>query len=425
MKNLFSQVVRGTLFVSFFSTVHAGELEIKPTFEATFGAFSSGKSYNGENLDDERINWQEGHLKYGAKGQYTFKNNQLYASLSGISSATFGDGDAGQNSNGKERKTDVNEWIIGFKDGTNKDELTTYDLSIGRQNIMIGDGFFIAGDALNLGKAPADGTLDRGGAYYLAARRSFDFTSLLQYKPQENTTLKLAYLKSDNKAQFSPELFVTDLMYQLKDKGVGFTYLNVLDLEDVEQLSGREDLKNYALRFNYQPLPELQFKTEFVVQDKKDGHENAGYLALNYNFLSSKYTPSLGYRFSHFSDQYDPMFYGNTVGFGTWFQGEVAGNYAGPFNKNADIHQVSYSMNLKENFMVGALAYKFKTVNKSLTNVDGHELDVFSVWSVNKKFNVIPLVGLYKPKHDIHSGGTQNYDDKTNVYAQLILQYIY
>lgn len=33
--------------------------------------------------------------------------------------------------------------------------------------------------------------------------------------------------------------------------------------------------------------------------------------------------------------------------------------------------------------------------------------------------------GLYKPKHDIHSGGTQNYDDKTNVYAQLILQYIY
>ncbi len=62
--------------------------------------------------------------------------------------------------------------VIGFKDGTNKDELKTYDLSIGRQNIMIGDGFFIAGDALNLGKAPADGTLDRGGACYLAARRS-------------------------------------------------------------------------------------------------------------------------------------------------------------------------------------------------------------------------------------------------------------
>ncbi|ENX55341.1 MULTISPECIES: hypothetical protein [Acinetobacter] len=425
MKTLLSQIVRGTLLVSCFSTAYAGELEIKPIFEATFGAFSSAKSYNGENIDDQRINWQEGHLKYGAKGQQTFQNHQFYASLSGISSATWGDGDAGQNSNGQEHKTDVNEWVIGFKDGSHKDELTTYNFSIGRQNIMIGDGFFVAGDALNLGKAPADGALDRGGAYYLAARRSFDFTSLLQYKPQQDTTLKLAYLKSNNKAQFSSELFVTDLMYQLKDKGVGFTYLDVLDLEDAEQVSGREDLKNYALRLNYQVLPELQLKSEWVVQDKQDSTENAGYLGLNYNFLSTKYTPSLGYRFSHFSDQYDPMFYGNTVGFGTWFQGEVAGNYAGPFNKNADIHQVSYSINLKENFMLGALAYKFQTVNKLLANVDGHELDVFSVWSVNNKLTVIPLIGLYKPKHDIHSGGTQNYDDKTNLYAQLILQYIY
>ena len=71
-KFIFSGYERDSLCL-IFSTVHASELEIKPTFEATFGAFSSGKSYNGENLDDERINWQEGHLKYGAKGQYTFK----------------------------------------------------------------------------------------------------------------------------------------------------------------------------------------------------------------------------------------------------------------------------------------------------------------------------------------------------------------
>ena len=33
-------------------------------------------------------------------------------------------------------------------------------------------------------------------------------------------------------------------------------------------------------------------------------------------------------------------------------------------------------MNLKK-ILCWVLAYKFKTVNKSLTNVDGHELDVF------------------------------------------------
>ncbi len=92
MKTLLSQVMRGTFFVSFFSTVYASEIEIKPIFEVTLGAFSSGKSYNGENIAEQRINWQEGHLKYGAKGQYTLNNNQLYAGLSGISSATFGGG---------------------------------------------------------------------------------------------------------------------------------------------------------------------------------------------------------------------------------------------------------------------------------------------------------------------------------------------
>lgn len=425
MRTLLSQMIKGIFFVSCFSNVYADNVEIKPYFETTLGIFSSKKSYNGENLENKSTNWQEGYIKYGVKGQYTFEENQLYGSLVGITSATFGDGDAGQNSNGKERKTDIDEWVVGFKDGTNKDELKTYDISLGRQNIMIGDGFFIAGDALNLGKSPANGAFDRGGAYYLAARRSFDFTSLIQYKLQKDTTLKLAYLKSDNKPQYSTELFITDLMYQLKDKGIGFTYLNVLDLDDAENISERRDLKNYALRFNYQISPELDFKSEYVYQDKKNSQENAGYFRLNYNLSSLKYTPTLGYRFSHFSDQYNPMFYGNTVGLGTWLQGEVGGNYAGPFNKNADIHQISYTMNLKENLILGALAYKFKTVNKSLGNADGHELDVFSVWSATKNLTLVPLIGIYKPKRDIADGGTQNYDDKANIYAQLVLQYIF
>lgn len=425
MTNIWTHIFRGTVLACVVSTAFAEEIQFKPTLQATLGAFSSGKSYNNGTLEDSRVNWQEAVLKYGGNATYQLNDNQLYATLSGITSATFGDGDAGQNTNGDEHKTSVNEWIIGFKDGNNRDELNTYDVSIGRQKVTIGDGFFVAGDALNLGKPPADGILDRGGAYYLAARRSFDFTGLVQYKPRQDTTLKLAYLESDNKAQYSPELLVTDLMYQLEDKGLGFTYLDVLELDDPAQVSGREDLKNYALRFNYQPLPALEIKSEYVIQDKKESNEKAGYLSLNYNFESSKFTPSIGYRYSHFSDQYDPMFYGNTVGLGTWFQGEVAGNYSGPFNTNADIHQISYFMNLRENLMLGALAYQFDTVNKSMGNLDGHELDLFSVWSVNDKMVVVPLIGLYKPKKDISTGGTQMYDNKTNLYGQLILEYTY
>ena len=57
-------------------------------------------------------------------------------------------------------------------------------------------------------------------------------------------------------------------MYQLKDKGVGFTYLNVLDLEDAEQVSGREDLKNYALRLNYQPYQSYKLKLSLLYKIK-------------------------------------------------------------------------------------------------------------------------------------------------------------
>ena len=165
---------------------------------------------------------------------------------------------------------------------------------------------------------------------------------------------------------------------------------------------------------------------EFVYQEQKHDNENEWYVAASYSFEQVKYQPTVGYRFSSFSENYDPLFYGNTAaGFGTWFQGEVAGNYAGPFNSNARIHQVSLQASVQENFHLGVLAYQFDTIKKDQENLDGHEIDAFAVWSPNKNINVIPLVGLYKPKKDINHLGTQVSDNKTNSYAQLILQYLY
>ncbi|WP_213073298.1 hypothetical protein [Acinetobacter terrestris] len=74
---------------------------------------------------------------------------------------------------------------------------------------------------------------------------------------------------------------------------------------------------------------------------------------------------------------------------------------------------------------LGVLAYQFDTIKKDQENLDGHEIDAFAVWSPNKNINVIPLVGLYKPKKDINHLGSQVSDNKTNSYAQLILQYVY
>lgn len=401
------------------------DYEIQPYADVMFGIFHSEKSYANHDDNHPGKTWQELGAKYGFKASASFDQHAVYGSAIAISSATYADGDAAHFTNGHERKTDLGEWSLGIKDTTAQQDFSRYNLAIGRQNIIVGDGFMVAGDAVNLGESVADGTLDRGGAYYLAPRKAFDFTTVLQYRPLDKLTTSLYYLKSDNKAQYSTEMFVGDGIYQTEKFGLGATYLEVLDLDDAFHETNREHLKNYALRGNYALSPHLQIKSEVVYQDNAQSHENAAYVALNYQLPDSAYQSTIGYRFSHYSEDYDPMFYGNTVGIGGWVQGEVAGNYAGPNNRNSNIHQLSFSMSPKQNLMLGAFAYKFDTIKETQQNLSGYELDFYSVWSLNPHINVIPLIGFYKPKKDIQTGGSQYPDKQWNTYTQLLLQYSY
>ncbi len=398
-------------------------LSIQPYLDVTAGAFYSQKSYNNPDAKNS-ASWQEAYAKYGAEAQYTLGQSELYGSLMGLSSATFGDGDAGGFTNGKERRTSLEEWTVGWRNGSSEE--ASADIRIGRQNVQIADGFLVAGDALNMGKGIADGELNRGGGYYIAAHRSFDFAAVMKLKLNEQLTTHWYYLDSNNKAQYQPALWATDWQYQYEGSNLGLTYLQVTDLEDPEHESVRDDLKDIALRAKTQLNEQLNLSAEYVHQDQKRGNENAWYAALNYTFDQAPLQPVLGYRYSSFSEHYDPLFYGNTdAGFGTWFQGEVAGNYAGPFSSNAQIHQVSLQASVKENLHLGMLAYQFNTIKKDTENLDGHEIDAFAVWSPNKNINVIPLVGWYKPKKDILNGGSQAGGTGGNTYAQLLLQYLY
>ena len=80
------------------------------------------------------------------------------------------------------------------------------DLSFGRQVITLGDGFIINDDGLNLGKGVADGELNRGGAYYLAARHAFDETAVVRLGGKEGVHGSLMWIKSDNRAQAKTEM---------------------------------------------------------------------------------------------------------------------------------------------------------------------------------------------------------------------------
>ena len=393
---------------------------VKPVVDVTYGIFNSQKSYAGATEDGQKT-WHEVVAKYGVEAEYQLGQGAAYSSLIGVSSGTFGDGDAAGITTGDERKTSLEQWNLGWRNGSAEE--ATIDASIGRQNVQIADGFLVAGDALNFGKGYGD-ELDRGGAYYLAARQSFDMTAVLHYQISDALKTHWYYLESNNKAQNEAKLWSADFEYHYANSDFGLTYLEVTDVADKE--TARDDLKDLALRAKTQVNEQLALAAEYVHQDQKQGNENAWYASAQYTFDQVKYQPTLGYRFSLFSEGYDGLFYGNTdAGFGTWFQGEVAANYSGPYSSNTRIHQLSLQASVKENLHLGVLGYQFDTIDKSEGNLDGTEIDLFAVWSPTQNINVIPLVGFYKPKKDFDHGGTQLGDKDANTYGQLLLQYVY
>ncbi|MCY1439032.1 hypothetical protein D9M71_552510 [compost metagenome] len=98
----------------------------------------------------------------------------------------------------------------------------------------------------------------------------------------------------------------------------------------------------------------------------------------------------------------------------------MAANYAGPFNSNATIQQVGLKLAITPTFNTGALLYRFDTLDSTIQDLSGKELDIYGEWTFNEHLLVLPLIGLYKPDHSAATGGSQLGGDSTNLYAQLL-----
>lgn len=399
--------------------------------ELALGLFHSGKSYRqSSTTTGGSKDWQESYAKYGLSGWINTgdQSQRTYGALNWLSSATFGQGDAAGWTEGSERTTKIEDAYLGWKSGDSfsalgKDGL---DVSVGRQNIIVGDGFLIAGDALNIGKSFLDGSVNRGGAYYLTGRKAFDETAVIKIGGAQGLRSDLMWLKSDNPAQGKSEI-VAGTLENVNSLGtVGLTYLKVVDTDNVYDLANRDGTRTASIRAQGNlGHSDLLLSGEFAKQHRNSGDESAWYLESGWTFSQTSWRPAVSYRFSRFSEGYDPLFYGNVRALGTWFQGEVASNYAGPFSTNTRIHQLGLTVNPTDSVVLGILAYRFETLNPkagAFANLDGKELDMYAMWQINQHVSAIPLVGFYTPEKDNNNGGSQLNDNRTNVYAQFLLQ---
>jgi len=393
---------------------------------AVYGLFNSRKNYD---ATPGGSTWREGFIKYGISGdQRLAGNGSAYGALSWVSSATWGDGDAAGNTDGTERTTKLEDAYLGWRSGElfpllGKDGV---DASFGRQVVKLGRGFLINDDGPNLGKGPADGALDRGGAYYLAARHAFDRTAVLRLGGERGVHASALWLKSDNRAQAETELAAGTRDYTTAAGTLGLTWVHGLGVTEQwasEFQRQRDGMDTYSLRGEGNAgIDNASFAFEYAWQDKQAGPEKAWYAEAGYTFAELPWAPSLTYRYTRYSEGWDALFTGLSTGYGTWFQGEVAANYAGPFNSNTGVHHLGLVAKPLENLTLGALYFDFDTLHtRNALNLGARELDLYVEWAVSPHLIVSPLVGLYQPKKDENTGGNQVGGNGTNLYSQVTL----
>ncbi|HHJ4328449.1 TPA: hypothetical protein ACQJWO_005767, partial [Klebsiella pneumoniae] len=408
------------------------DTHINADLTAVFGLFNSQKNY-GEDRYKGGSSWREGFIQYGISADRRLGGaGTAYGKLNWTSSGTWGDGDAGGFTDGSERTTKIEDALLGWRSGDLLPALGPdgLDFSFGRQIVTLGDGFIINDDGLNFGndRLGAEGSMNRGGGYYLAARRAFDRTAVLKLGGEEGLHGSLLWLKSDNRAQAETELAAATLAYSAEAGTLEATWIHGLDVTDQwadEYLAERDGMDIYSLRgAGNAGIENANFAFEYARQEHDSGAEKAWYLEAGYTLADLPWTPNLTYRYSRYSKDWDALFNGFNRGYGTWFQGEVAANYAGPFNSNVGVHHLNLSVTPRENITAGVLYFDFETLHKredgDYLNLSARELNLYMDWAVSEHLIISPLVGWFTPKKSADDGGSQVGGNGTNFYSQLV-----
>lgn len=405
--------------------VDESEQTINLNIEAGVGQFHSGERYNVLGGSEEgSADWTEGYLNLELQGEQKLSNSALYGGIGTVTSFVAGDGDAAGFSDGSESKTDLERLYVGWKSGSLIAALPEngLDLSVGQQNFVVGDGFIINSDGLNGGKGLGD-DYNRGGGYYMAPRRSFDQTFIARVQASESVKADLFYLDSGNALQGEVNLTGANVEYSQAWGTVGVMAVSAESTGDFAQ-EKRDGQSTTSVRYQGNAGVEgLFLSSELVTQSQGDSSDDgsAGYVEAGWTFAEAPYAPVVTYRYSHFSENYDPLLYGFNRGFGTWFQGEVTGNYAGPFSTNADIHHLGLKASLAENLTLGANGFVYSAVSTDDNDYSGTELDFYAEYFPNENFLITPLLGLYTPDESSANGGSQIGSTDTNVYAQMMV----
>jgi Alginate export len=148
----------------------------------------------------------------------------------------------------------------------------------------------------------------------------------------------------------------------------------------------------------------------------------AWYVEPGYRFSMLPWTPQLNLRHAHFSgdpnpndrlkQSYDPLFTtGGSRGFGSWFLGEIFGQYISA-NTNLNLEMVHLKFSPLDTLDFGILYYNFRFDqaaqfnNPLITSKNAaQEIDLYSVWSATEWLTVTGVLGFMVPGAGLKQAG--------------------
>lgn len=313
-------------------------------------------------------------------------------------------------------------WRSGelLADTLGKDALT---FSFGRQTFLFGDGFLVGDAYSNTGKY---------GAYWIGPGSEFQSSAVLSLD-SHGWHGDLFHLKAHQYVSHASDTDTStngvNLDYTLADRGkFGVAYLNI----DDSDIDARDGMNVYNIRAKGTPfasIPGLAFGGQYVYEDNSHNGENISddgwYLQTTYSFQNTSWNPEVAYRYAEFSKDYDPLFYSFAGGWGSWFFGEIVGEYM-LFNNNLKINMVKASVHPTDSLTTGIIGYNFRFKDANAAGVSdknfANEVDFYADWGITDHLS---LSGVYAVAF-AEDGAEQTYgDDKTSQLAELYATYTF
>jgi hypothetical protein len=404
-------------------------------FHAADVNFGAGRSHNqAKNLD-----WFEGYLKPQIAASFSTDHYGLfYGGTSVVGSIAAGDGDAGGFAAPNATALSGEQFVLGWRSGALMEALGTdaLDVSAGRQEFQIGDGFLIW-----------DGNYERGreGTYRLLARRSFRRTTLLRLNtlPVHGSFF---YLQADAD-NGHPDILGLDAEYVYGKSNVfGFSYFTIMDAD--KGFKFRDGLEVVNIRAQGNPLEAIgvqhlaltsEYAHEWNGQAGRALVATAWYVGASYSFVAFPWSPVLSYRFAFFSgddprtgknEEFDPLFYSYSRGWDTWTQGEIVGSYL-LFNSNQKTHLVHFQMQPAHVLSLGVLYWRFlldqpatlaSFLHRPTAEDFAEEIDFYVDWQISESLSLSSVLGLALPGRGARQAFDASQDFKLlEVYLTLTL----